>query len=244
MKRKSTQPRLRGKVALITGGNQGIGLAIAHALAEEGCDLVITGRNSSTLKQAAKTLVKHGVHILPVVCDVRDESAVEALLAAVKERFHRLNILVNNAGVAHGNFQVAELPVEAWREVIDTNLTGMFLMTRAALPRMKRGDTIVNNLSVSAKRAFPGMAAYTAAKHGALGFAKTLREELRPKGIRVIALLPGATGTDIWDAFWPDAPKKKMISAESVARIIVDALLLPEESTVEELVIAPTGGAL
>lgn len=182
--------------------------------------------------------------MLPMVCDVRDEPAVTALLAAVKERFRRLDVLVNNAGVAHGNLKIADLPVQAWREVIDTNLTGMFLVTRTALSLMERGSTIVNNLSVSAKRAFPGMAAYTAAKHGGLGFTKTLREELRPKGIRVIALLPGATNTEIWDAFWPEAPKKKMMSAESVARAVVGALLLPEESTVEELVIAPTGGAL
>jgi 3-oxoacyl-[acyl-carrier protein] reductase len=109
---------------------------------------------------------------------------------------------------------------------------------------MKRGGTIVNNLSVSAKRAFPGMAAYTAAKHGGLGLTKTLREELGPNGIRVIALLPGATSTDIWDAFWADAPKEKMMSAESVAQAVVAAILLPPESTIEELVIAPTGGAL
>lgn len=244
MKPKSTPPRLQGKVALITGGNQGLGLAIARALAQEKCELVISGRNSATLHQAAKTLATRGVRVLPMVCDVRDEPAVTALLAAVKERFRRLDVLVNNAGVAHGNLKIADLPVQAWREVIDTNLTGMFLVTRTALSLMERGSTIVNNLSVSAKRAFPGMAAYTAAKHGGLGFTKTLREELRPKGIRVIALLPGATNTEIWDAFWPEAPKKKMMSAESVARAVVGALLLPEESTVEELVIAPTGGAL
>lgn len=244
MNPRSTQPRLRGKIALITGGNQGIGLAIADALAAEGCELVISGRNASALKQAAKRLEKHRVKVLFVVCDVRDDSAVAALFAEVQTHFRRLDILINNAGVAHANLPVAELPPEDWRAVIDTNLTGIFLVTRAALPLMKRGCTIINNLSVSAKRAFPGMAAYTAAKHGGLGFTKTLREELRPKGIRVIALLPGATSTDIWDAFWPDAPKEKMMSAESVAQAVLSAILLPPESTIEELVIAPTGGAL
>ena len=189
-------------------------------------------------------MAKYKVKVLPVVCDVREERAVAALLAAIKKKFRRLDILVNNAGVAHENLPADKLPVAAWREVIDTNLTGMFLVTRAGLPLMKRGGTVVNNLSISAKRAFPGMSAYSAAKHGGLGFTKTLREDVRPRGIRVIALLPGAADTAIWDSFWPEAPRKKMMSAETVARAVVDALRLPDNSTVEELVVMPTGGAL
>ena len=86
---------------------------------------------------------------------------------------------------------------------------------------------IVNNLSIAAERVFPGSAAYNASKHGALGFSDTLREELRPKGIRVLALLPGATDTDIWKTLWPKAPRRKMMSAATVARTVVDAMLLP-----------------
>src|SRR6202044_190959 len=118
----------------------------------------------------------------------------------------------------------------------ETNLTGIFLMTQAALAVMKRGSVIVNNLSIAAERVFPRAAAYTASKHGALGFTDTLREELRPKGIRVIALLPGATDTDIWNAMWPKAPRRKMMSAESVAKMGVDGLMLPENPTVEKIV--------
>ena len=92
---------------------------------------------------------------------------------------------------------------------------------------MKRGATIVNNLSIAATRVFPGTAAYNASKHGALGFTNTLREELRGKGIRVIALLPGATDTAIWNILWPEAPRKKMMSAETVAQAVLQAILLP-----------------
>ncbi len=92
---------------------------------------------------------------------------------------------------------------------------------------MKRGGTIVNNLSVAATRVFAGSAAYNASKHGALGLTNTLREELRPRGIRVIALLPGATDTDIWTTLWPQAPRKKMMSPETVAAAILQAILLP-----------------
>ncbi len=236
--------RLRGKTALITGANRGIGLAIAQALASEGCNLVLTGRNPFTLNNAARELSKRKISALPVVCDVRDPLAVEQLLAAVKSQFRRLHILINNAGVAHPNLSVAKLPVHSWMEVIDTNLTGLFLVTRAALPLMKRGGVIVNNLSIAAKRVFPGSSAYNASKHGALGFTNTLREELREQGIRVIALLPGATDTAIWRTLWPEAPRKKMMSPKTVAQAVVQALLVPDESTVEELTIMPSAGTL
>ncbi len=179
---------------------------------------------------------------LPVACDVRDEDAVAALIAATKKNFRRLDILINNAGIANESFPVEELPVEAWRRAIDTNLTGTFLVTKAALPLMKRGGVILNNLSVAAKTAFPNMAGYVAAKHGALGLTKTLREELRPKGIRVFALLLGAVDTDIWDSFWPDAPRRKMMSPKTVAAAVVNALRLPDDSSVDELVITRAAG--
>ena len=235
---------MRGKVGLITGGNRGIGLAIARALAKEGCDLIITGRHRGSLQKASRELAHFGIRVVAEACDVRDRRSVEALVATVKKQFRRLDILINNAGVAHANLNVAELPVEDWKEVIDTNLTGTFLVTRAALPLMKRGGTIVNNLSIAAKRVFAGSSAYNASKHGALGLTDTLREELRPKGIRVIALLPGATDTDIWNTLWPDAARKEMMTPETIATAVVNALVLPENSTVEELTILPTAGTL
>jgi NAD(P)-dependent dehydrogenase (short-subunit alcohol dehydrogenase family) len=239
-----SKSQFRGKVALITGAGQGIGLAIARALADQECSLVICGRKQSALSKAERGLSRGKVPVLAVTCDVSDPVQVEQLIAAVKSRFRRLDILINNAGVAHPSLSVSNLPVDSWMEVIGTNLTGMFLVTRAALPLMKRGGAIVNNLSISAKRVFPGSSAYNASKHGALGFTNTLREELRGQGIRVIALLPGGTDTEIWKTFWPDAPRKKMMSPKTVAEAVVNALLVPEESTVEELTILPSAGVL
>lgn len=217
-------------------------MAIAQALAAEGCQLVISGRKQTTLNQAAKRLAKFRVQVLPQVCDVRDEKAVAALMAAARKKFRRLDILINNAGVANESLPVAKLPLEAWRLAIDTNLTGTFLVTKAALPLMKRGGVILNNLSVAAKTAFPNMAGYVAAKHGALGLTKTLREEIRPKGIRVIALMLGAVDTKIWDSFWPGAPRKHMMSPETIAAAVVNVLRLPDDSSVDELVITRAAG--
>jgi len=247
LRRKSVAPgrqTLAGKLTLVTGGNRGIGLAIARALADQGCDLIITGRDSRALVKAGRELGKLGVSVLVQVCDVRDPYSVDYLFTLVRSLRRPLDFLVNNAGIAHPSKLVSEMPYPKWCEVIDTNLNGLFLMTQAALAVMKRGSTIVHNLSVSAQRVFPGTAAYTASKHGALGFTDTLREELRPKGIRVIALLPGATDTAIWDTLWPRAPRRKMMRAEAVAQVVINALMLPENSTVERLVMMPTGGAL
>ena len=240
----SPKSLLSGKIALITGASQGLGLAFADALAAEGCDLAICSRNQSALNRAAKKLAKHKVQVLPLACDVRNSEAVRALVAEMKRRFRRLDFLINNAGISHANLSVGELPIAAWKEVIDTNLCGMCYVTRAALPLMKRGGLIVNNLSIAAKKIFPGSAAYVASKHGALALTTSLREELRPKGIRVIGLLPGATDTAIWGQFWPDAPREKMMRPATVAQAVVKVLTLPEEATIEELTILPSAGVL
>jgi len=237
-------PQLRNQVALVTGATRGIGLAIARTLATEGCNLVLTGRDQSALSRISRELAPARVQTLAHLCDVRDPQSVDDLFRAIRRQCKRLDILINNAGIAHANLTVDKLPLPLWQDVIDTNLTGMFLVTQAALAIMKRGGTIVNNLSIVANRVFAGSAAYIASKHGALGLTNTLREELRPKGIRVIALLPGATDTEIWNTFWPQAPRKKMMSPATVAAAVVNAILLPPNATVETLEILPTAGLL
>jgi len=232
------------RTAVVTGASRGMGLAIAEGLAKAGFNVVLSARNSGELTSAAKRVEKHGTRVLAERCDVRDSKSVQHLFAAVKREFGSVNVLVNNAGHAGPLKNIEELPAEVWQETIETNLTGTFLCTHAALPLMARGSTIVNNLSVAAKGSFPGMAAYVAAKHGVMGFTLTLREEVRAKGIRVMALMPGATDTRIWEQFWPDAPRSRMMSPESVASVVVNAILLPENATVEEVVVAPTAGAL
>lgn len=235
---------LDGELALITGGAQGIGLATAQALAREGCNLIICGRNLARLKRAQRALSTGNGKVLALVCDVRDERSVKRMFGAVSRAFKSLDILINSAGIAHRFKPTGEVTAKEWTDVLATNLTGTFLITKAALPLMKRGAAIVNVLSMSSKRVFPNLSAYNASKFGALGLTNTLREELRQAGIRVIAVLPGSTDTPIWNTLWPDAPRHKMIKPETVAEALVSALKLPPESTVEELAIMPTGGPL
>jgi NAD(P)-dependent dehydrogenase (short-subunit alcohol dehydrogenase family) len=250
----NTQPpdsqRLRGKVTVVTGGSRGIGYAIAKTLAREGCNVIITGRDAAALKESTAKISKSATarvtppQVVPMVCDVRDPESVASLFAAVKQRFGTLDILINNAGITQPVLSVEDTSLELWRDVIDTNLTGIFLCTRAALPLMRAGATIVNNLSAAAKQVFPNYAAYSAAKRGALGFTLSLREELIPRGIRVMALVTGATATDMWDQIMPNAPRDRMIDVNSVAQAALYAVLLPPNVNPSEICLDPAGGAL
>lgn len=235
---------MQNKVAVITGGGSGIGLAIARIFAASGYTVVITGRDTKRLQKAAAMISAGKKTLTGIPCDVRDPESVEKLFREVSKQHPTVHVLINNAGVAHSLAPVDQLPIETWKEVIDTNLTGTFLVTRAALPLMRAGGTIVNNLSVAASQPFAGMSAYNASKFGALGFTRALREDLRKRGIRVAALLPGATNTDIWGQFWPDAPKEKMISAETVAQAVLHAVSAPANTAIEEIRIGPTVGVL
>src|SRR6201997_918755 len=239
-----TTLRLRGRTALITGASRGIGLAIARGLAVEGCNLILTSRDETTLKKIGRELSRKEVRVRTHCCDVRDPYSVDDLFRSIRGEFRRLDIVINNAGIAHANLTVDKLPFPMWKDVLATNLDGTFLITQAALALIPRGGTIVNNLSIAASRVFAGSAAYNASKHGALGLTNTLREELRPRGIRVIGLFPGATDTEIWKPLWPAAPRKKMMASETVARAVVNAVILPLNATVETLEILPSSGTL
>jgi NAD(P)-dependent dehydrogenase (short-subunit alcohol dehydrogenase family) len=233
-----------GKTVLITGGGSGIGLALARVFALNGYALVISGRDLQRLHAAADKLKQSNAEITAIACDVRDPSSVQKMFQQISQKHSTIDVLINNAGVAHALSSVDMLPIEVWKQVIDTNLTGTFLVTQAALPLMRSGGTIVNNLSVAATRPFPGMSAYNASKFGALGFTDALREDLRKRGIRVLALLPGATDTDIWNQFWADAPKERMVPADAVAEAVLHAVSAPAGTTIEEIRIGPTGGVL
>lgn len=228
---------LAGKRALVTGATRGIGRATALALAEQGCEVMAIGRSEAALVEVGKR-----PHIAAKRCDVTSEEDIHQLFAELKGQ--RLDFLVNNAGSAHALKNVGDLSLDEWTRTIEATLTSMFHVTSHALAAIPRGGVIINLLSVAAYTPFVGMSAYNAAKAGALAFTNTLREEVRAKGIRVCALIPGATATDIWDQFWPDAPKEKMVTPEEVARAVVHVCSLPPEANIDELKILPSAGTL
>lgn len=217
---------------------------MARVFADADYAVIITGRDSERLGDAVSELKERGAWIDGIPCDVSDPAAVARLFEIVQQQYNTVDVLVNNAGMAHEILPVDKLPLATWTQVIDTNLTGTFLVTQAALPLMSAGGTIVNNLSVAAVQPFAGMSAYNAAKFGALGFTKALREEVRKQGIRVLALIPGATNTEIWQQFWPEAPRERMMTPETVAQAVLHAVSAPPEASFEEIIIGPTAGVL
>jgi 3-oxoacyl-[acyl-carrier protein] reductase len=233
------------KVAVITGGSRGIGLAIAEAFAEAKYKVTILAREATRLQAAVDKLKSRGLFVESQVCDVTDATSVETAFARISAKHNQIHVLVNNAGIAHALASAEKLSLETWKQVIDTNLTGTFLVTRAALSLMQSGGTIVNNLSVAAIQPFAGMSAYNASKYGAYGFTQALREDLRKSGIRVLALLPGATDTDIWSQFWPDAPREKMVPPRTVAEAVVHAVsAAPANISIDEIRLGPAAGVL
>jgi NAD(P)-dependent dehydrogenase (short-subunit alcohol dehydrogenase family) len=184
--------RFREKVVLIIGGNSGIGLAAAQGFAAEGAHLAITGRDPRTLESAAQQVGA----ALTVRCDVSDLTSLDAVMAAVRERYGRIDVLFVNAGI--GTFAaVREVSEALWDEVQDVNLKGCFFAAQKALPLMGKGGAIVFTGSVGAVLAVPGNAIYAAAKAGLRAVARAYAVELVQEGIRVNVVSPGPTETPI-----------------------------------------------
>jgi len=233
--------KLEGKAVLITGASRGIGLAIARALDSEGAKLILVGRNREPLARAAAQLPGT---VLSVPADVTKPGDVKRLIAGVQKQIRRLDVLINNAGVfTYKPF--AKTTLEDWKRNIETNLTSIFLTTRAALTLLKRsqGD-VVNILSISSRAAFPNCSAYSAAKFGAWGLTGVLRRELRAEGIRVMAVLPGMTETRMKDELDFPVRGRDLLQPEDVAGAVVSALIQPRRATVEEILLMPSGGPL
>ncbi len=237
--------RLEGKVALVTGASRGIGCAIARALLDEGAHTFLVSRRREAVQKLAAAWSAAGGRAEALSADITREREVYRLIARVKKRSGRLDILINNAGVfTYKPF--GKTTLEDWRSNIDTNLTGTFLCTRAALPllKRKRGGHILNIISVAGREAYENCSAYCASKFGALGLSRVLAEELRPFGIRVTAILPGPVRTKMIQKFGVRVPKGRILEPEDVARTVVEALTQPQRASLEEIVLRPARGSL
>ena len=244
--------RLANKTALITGGNSGIGLATAKLFVAEGAKVTITGRNKETLAAAAKEL---GPNAFAVVADVNDVAATEAAVKQAAEKFGKLDIVFANAGIP-GNTPVGKTTLDAFEQVIRTNLTSVFFTVQAALPYLNDNASIVLNGSVISVLGSPGYAAYAASKAGVRAMARVMASELSPRGIRVNVVAPGGTSTPIWDRVAPTAeafaaldkrisrtiPLGRLGEAEEVAKTVL-FLASGDSSNVQGAEIFVDGGA-
>lgn len=227
---------LEGKVAVVTGGNRGIGRGISEALHSEGATVVLTARDAAAATRAAGEI---GARATGLACDVRDEASVGRLFAEVEKRHGGCDVLVNNAGI--GIFgPVADTQPDDWRAVIETNLNGVFYCCRAAIPQMKKrgGGYIFNVSSLAGKNAFPNGAAYNASKFGLNGFSEALMQEVRYDHIRVSYLMPGSVATEFGRG--STAKSGWALTPADVAAIVIDLLRSPAHALYSRVEMRPS----
>jgi len=212
------------RAALVTGASSGIGLTIARALAEDGYGVTVSARRAEKLGDAAKGLTDGGLDVNPVTANMSEEEEIEALAAAHRDRYGRLDVLVNNAGIGIGS-EIAQLDTKRLDLQIDVNLRGVFLMTREAIPMLceagrEHGKALVLNMSsIAGKYGQPWLGAYSATKAAVVGLSQATQGEVENDGVQVTAFCPGFVATPMTD--WNEAvPKEEMIQPEDLAEAV------------------------
>lgn len=220
--------QLQGRKAIITGGGRGLGRATALALAAEGVDIAITGRNEEALLETVAAIQAFGVKAIYSVFDVTDLEAVKKGIGYITEAFGIIDILVNNAGTAtFGSF--LEMQPERWKEILDVNVMGIYNVTYEVLPKMVARNTgdIINVASTAGLRGNANTTAYTASKFAVVGFSEALMMEVRKHNIRVSTLTPSTIATDMSLSLnLTDGNPDKVLQAEDFAELIVAQLKL------------------
>lgn len=230
-------------VALVTGGTRGIGWAVARRLLELGHAVAVTGTSADSAVRAEISLASAAgdrTRVAGIACDVRDAAAAARAVETAVARFGGLDVLVNNAGVGVGA-PVADLSLDEWRRILDTNLSGVFHCCRAAIPhlRARGGGWIVNVSSLASLSPFAGGAAYCASKAGLNAFSEALMQELRHDGIRVVLVLPGSVATR-FSGRAPEQGADWKLQPDDVARAVGDLLAHPPRSLPSRIEIRPT----
>jgi len=205
---------LGDKVTLITGASQGLGRALALAFAEEGARVVVNARSDESVRPVAGEVEGAGAEVLAVAADVSRETEVERLVRETVERFGRIDVLVNNAGLLGPRVGVEDYPEDEWRRVIDANLTGPYLVSKAAIPHLSEGGSIINIVSGVSVEGRAQWGAYSVSKFGVEGLTQILASELAERGIRVNAVDPGGMRTDMRAAAYPEEDPQTRITPE------------------------------
>ncbi|WP_202967342.1 SDR family NAD(P)-dependent oxidoreductase [Nitrospira moscoviensis] len=234
--------RLRDKVAIVTGSSSGIGKAIALRFGAEGAKVVATARRLTLCEETVRQIRQRGGEAWAVQTDVADERQVDRLIAETVNRYGRLDVLVNNAGVGGGG-RLAETTTEAFDDVINVNLRGTFFCCRAGFQQMKRqgGGVIINMSSVAGVQAWAGTGTYSASKHGIMALTKSLADEGRPYHIKVSAICPGAVADELVDASPAEIARSEKIDPFDVAETAVYLTTLGKYAVVHQIVIDRLG---
>jgi 3-oxoacyl-[acyl-carrier protein] reductase len=231
---------LAEQVAVVTGAGRGIGASIARILAALGASTVLCGRTQSALEATAAAISQAGGTCDVAVCDVTDFQSLENLAGWVEKTFGRIDVLVNNAGIGSFGGPLHQLPPQAWDQILNTNLRGVYYAIRSFAPLMIRNKTghIINISSLAGKNALPNGAAYAASKWGLNGLSYSVAEELRAHNIRVSVVCPGSTNTELSPHEGKDP--SKMLQPEDIAHLVAMLVTQSPQSFVSEIVLRPT----
>lgn len=227
------------KVALVTGAGRGIGRAIAHTLAEEGYRVALVARTAPELDEVVREIESDGGEALALPTDLADAQAAALAVRHTVERWGRLDVLVNNAGIGEEH-AFSDIQFDELDRVLAVTLRATLVTTRAALPYLlERGEgaAVVNIASIAGRRAVKGAGVYTAAKHGVVGFGESLFEEIRERGIKVASILPGFVDTTAAEG--TDEQRAKMIAPEDVAQAVQFVLASSSRVCPSEIVLRP-----
>jgi len=236
------------EVAVVTGGSQGIGLAAVTALAERGMNVVALSRSRDRLDAALGSLHPDlQQKVIGVVADVRDEAEVAGAVKEINERLGRIDVLINSAGLSMtAKRRLVDSTTEEWRRLVDTNLTGTYLMCREILPHLeKRGGYILNVLSTAAFRSTAGVSLYAATKFGARALTEALIEEYQNSGVRITSVSPGPVDTTIWNhkvSPPSDEERALMMRPSDIAEIFVWLLDRPRRLHIRDITVTPWVG--
>jgi NAD(P)-dependent dehydrogenase (short-subunit alcohol dehydrogenase family) len=228
------------RAALITGGSSGIGLAIARALGQDGYGITISARRPEKLEAAAEELRGEAIDIIPVVANMTDEEAIKDVAARHRERFGRLDVLINNAGIGIGA-PVAETDTKKLDLQLNVNLRAVYLVARECIPMLKEAGAehgkalIVNTASIAGKRGQGWLSAYSATKFGVVGLSQGMHMELKNDGIQVTALCPAFVATPMTDWIEGQVPKDEMIQPDDIAESVRFLLRISPACIVPEI---------
>lgn len=235
-------PRLKDKVAIVTGSSSGIGKAIALRFGQEGAKVVVTARRLPLCEQTVSQIKKQGGEAWPIQTDVADERQVERLISDTVNRYGRIDILVNNAGIGGGG-RLTDTNTETFDQVMNVNLRGTFFCCRAGFRQMKQqgGGVIINMSSVAGLQAWAGTGTYSASKHGIMALTKSLADEGRTHHIKVSAICPGGVADELVDASPADIERSEKIDPYDVAEAAVYLSTLGKYAAVHHIIIDRLG---
>ena len=234
---------MKNKLAVISGGTSGIGKRLVTMFVKSGVKVVTFSRKRSNINQLKKDLLEYKDNLVCYQGDVSSVSDIDRISKSIRKDYKTINYLINNSGT-NVLSPISKIKIKDWQKIIDVNLTGVFYLTQQMLPLLRKNSVVLNMGSLASRNGFPNWSAYCASKFGLKGFTESLKEELRPKQVRVVHAEIGATDTGIWDNLEGKWDRSSMMNDQEVAHILFDSITKTKSVNVDEIFLMPPNGVL